>query len=170
MVTDVPFEPGSSPLVRGALPCPDLRRQAGGIIPARAGSTAREHLGRDRGQDHPRSCGEHWLNHQHRTWSEGSSPLVRGARAPSWCLFSAHGIIPARAGSTNMYYQTHPILQDHPRSCGEHLLPYRSKSLHAGSSPLVRGALFSSHFISVRRGIIPARAGSTIEGYLACYI
>ncbi len=132
---------GSSPLVRGALPCPDLRRQAGGIIPARAGSTGILELGIQLHGDHPRSCGEHWLNHQHRTWSEGSSPLVRGARAPSWCLFSAHGIIPARAGSTNMYYQTHPILQDHPRSCGEHSSLLISSLCVGGSSPLVRGAL-----------------------------
>ena len=132
---------GSSPLVRGAPRDGDGCAVRAGIIPARAGSTTLPGPPASGRGDHPRSCGEHWLNHQHRTWSEGSSPLVRGARAPSWCLFSAHGIIPARAGSTNMYYQTHPILQDHPRSCGEHSSLLISSLCVGGSSPLVRGAL-----------------------------
>ena len=155
---------GSSPLVRGAPRDGDGCAVRAGIIPARAGSTTLPGPPASGRGDHPRSCGEHWLNHQHRTWSEGSSPLVRGARAPSWCLFSAHGIIPARAGSTNMYYQTHPILQDHPRSCGEHPVTIARHGTGEGSSPLVRGAPVSESMISPSSRIIPARARSTCLG------
>ena len=162
MVTDVPFEPGSSPLVRGALPCPDLRRQAGGIIPARAGSTGST-TSTERGRrDHPRSCGEHGPRAGACSLPTGSSPLVRGAliciiRHTRFCR-----IIPARAGSTLLFSFHLCASGDHPRSCGEH---YRgvSSMLHlVGSSPLVRGALPFPASSTSCQGIIPARAGSTL--------
>ena len=52
---------GSSPLARGLLPL--LSHEAGqhGIIPARAGFTARRLRGREAGADHPRSRGVYAL-------------------------------------------------------------------------------------------------------------
>ena len=53
--------------------------------------------------------------------------------------------------------------EDHPRSCGEHLLSVTLLVSSEGSSPLVRGALFSPCEQKSRSGIIPARAGSTYK-------
>ena len=162
MVTDVPFEPGSSPLVRGALPCPDLRRQAGGIIPARAGSTYQAHRFRCLTWDHPRSCGEHIEYQALQTGVTGSSPLVRGAPRPRHRSRSRTRIIPARAGSTVYGCELCVVDWDHPRSCGEHYaLPWHRPDPR-GSSPLVRGALFRDFRGKSLERIIPARAGSTM--------
>ena len=69
---------GSSPLARG-LRCRDCGdRHGAGIIPARAGFTARHELATIGLRDHPRSRGVYWYDRrtdQHRT---GSSPLARG--------------------------------------------------------------------------------------------
>ena len=50
---------GSSPLVRGAPARDSCIIDTGGIIPARAGSTAIPHVMQREAEDHPRSCGEH---------------------------------------------------------------------------------------------------------------
>ena len=114
---------GSSPLVRGALPCPDLRRQAGGIIPARAGSTLLFSFHLCASGDHPRSCGEHYRGVSSMLHLVGSSPLVRGALPFPASSTSCQGIIPARAGSTHDSQHEGTCIQDHPRSCGEHPYP-----------------------------------------------
>ena len=71
---------GSSPRMRGA---PRLRipwPAACGIIPAYAGSTTRIDTTFETGEDHPRVCGEHYMDESHS--------------------ISPAGIIPAYAGST----------------------------------------------------------------------
>ena len=72
----------------------------GGIIPARAGSTARSIVSRYALKDHPRSRGEHPAQIFRMPSTMGSSPLARGALL----VLVAHEldlrIIPARAGST----------------------------------------------------------------------
>ena len=111
---------GSSPLVRGA------RRAAlgdlydAGIIPARAGSTARLVRDNHSRRDHPRSCGEHQAMHFPALTNSGSSPLVRGALLRDCGRDDRAGIIPARAGSTCNRPPVAEALRDHPRSCGEH--------------------------------------------------
>ena len=91
---------GSSPLARGAqnIPC---RREAGsGLIPARAGSTARGCGTTPAGGAHPRSRGEHWQLECIFGLDGGSSPLARGARYGAGTNPLPPGLIPARAGST----------------------------------------------------------------------
>ena len=113
---------GSSPHVRGA---PNIRPLAGkgdGIIPACAGSTACQVALERRRWDHPRMCGEHHALRQSIIWQPGSSPHVRGALRPKPSTVPGFGIIPACAGSTYYSHCKSPILGDHPRMCGEHLI------------------------------------------------
>ena len=93
-------EAGSSPLARGAhilinVPVDSLR-----IIPARAGSTELARAGATAPWDHPRSRGEHRSARGPPGPDTGSSPLARGALYVVDCCRHLHGIIPARAGST----------------------------------------------------------------------
>ena len=91
---------GSSPRVRGKQARERNPVLLDGIIPARAGKTARRVPPRPRRPDHPRACGEnaHYRRPQGR--SRGSSPRVRGKHGSSPPSSSARGIIPARAGKT----------------------------------------------------------------------
>ena len=134
---------GSSPLARG-LPQDSPREcSATGIIPARAGFTAKTR-GRSTGRaDHPRSRGVYRVARAVLGGVQGSSPLARGLRWCVVCGVCTCGIIPARAGFT--------------RDVG-----LRSHE-HRGSSPLARGLLFPMHVWSWPPRIIPARAGFTLQ-------
>ena len=140
-VTDAAAWMGSSPLVRGALVADGGVQGRVGIIPARAGSTARCRRSRRPYRDHPRSCGEHLTVAAPSSFVVGSSPLVRGA--PEHPCYSCY------------------VGGDHPRSCGEHTRLVRILAREWGSSPLVRGAPLSDVLRPALGGIIPARAGST---------
>ncbi len=152
---------GSSPLVRGAQAYDVPFSVSDGIIPARAGSTRSSCPPACACRDHPRSCGEHWMEDQGRSRSSGSSPLVRGAPGADPRRDVVDGIIPARAGSTSSAVSTANAAKDHPRSCGEHLDCHDYHSFFVGSSPLVRGAPTALISSELSAGIIPARAGST---------
>ena len=71
-------------------------------------------------------------------------------------------IIPADAGSTCLSAGVTTSGWDHPRGCGEHLLPKRAWRCGSGSSPRMRGALDLASTIYTNWGIIPADAGSTV--------
>ena len=132
---------GSSPLARGLQHAlqdvfPVLR-----IIPARAGFTSRASGGQAGGEDHPRSRGVYTaladLSPDHR----GSSPLARGLPQDAPTRERQVGIIPARAGVTEITPGPYRSRGDHPRSRGVYFTVYgRDRS---------------------PRGIIPARAGFT---------
>ena len=114
---------GSSPLARGAH-CLSLQRGAGrGLIPARAGRTARLDA---RGCDvraHPRSRGAHVVVFRGASGVGGSSPLARGARGPAAGRGSARRLIPARAGRTSRQSAPGREGRAHPRSRGAHDAP-----------------------------------------------
>ena len=114
------FLTGSSPHVRGARKDSPLRRCHSGIIPACAGSTLRAWLLRQRRGDHPRMCGEHFLDGLTDMTKKGSSPHVRGALFVFGCFTDWGGIIPACAGSTLCSRACISPPRDHPRMCGEH--------------------------------------------------
>ena len=161
---------GSSPLVRGAQVVCWYVVVMERIIPARAGSTNQFNRRCGPGRDHPRSCGEHSILKLCLTSLKGSSPLVRGAPKMSNIKLMTVGIIPARAGSTQSRFRHLRSMRDHPRSCGEHPAAHDGLLHVPGSSPLVRGALEGVIVDYKSARIIPARAGSTIEVYLTCYI
>ncbi len=134
---------GSSPLARGAPVHLPLVLRRFRIIPARAGSTRhRTEHGRNI-RDHPRSRGKH-------------------GRGDPWSPLRV-GIIPARAGSTLSVRVFLVMWWDHPRSRGEHFFPCSVHRLLNGSSPLARGAPDRPGAEGITGGIIPARAGSTVE-------
>ena len=73
------------------------------------------------------------------------------------------GIIPARAGFTLQEKMQTGRDADHPRSRGVYSLRTRAVKRLSGSSPLARGLLEWSVSKEKVNGIIPARAGFTIE-------
>ena len=113
-------------------------------------------------RDHPRSRGEHHLFRCGCPSFYGSSPLARGALASSITAIDMARIIPARAGSTPIYRHELIAEADHPRSRGEHGAPSKVDPAVLGSSPLARGAQVGKDEPHRFRGIIPARAGSTL--------
>ena len=162
------YPSGSSPHVRGALgPFPHVRPQRG-IIPACAGSTlVLPWLFRCL-RDHPRMCGEHSVPGISLCNHTGSSPHVRGAPTGLSAQFLHPGIIPACAGSTITLNLSTSTGRDHPRMCGEHLLPVSLLFCSPGSSPHVRGALGITQSDVADAGIIPACAGSTRTRLVPC--
>ena len=134
---------GSSPLARGARGDRRPVQRPVGIIPARAGSTSGS---QGRGNS-PR----------------GSSPLARGALEQVQRALVSTRIIPARAGSTSSRARPRQPSADHPRSRGEHTPAHPRRRRYYGSSPLARGALPGVTRVNGHPGIIPARAGSTLN-------
>ena len=92
----------------------------------------------------------------------GSSPRMRGSQVgqvlPSW----EAGIIPAHAGLTADTLPAPSAAQDHPRACGAHMHCLLLSVLLPGSSPRMRGSLFSRCGFRAALGIIPAHAGLTL--------
>ena len=152
---------GSSPHVRGAQNLLPIMQDLDGIIPACAGSTVSWRIRRPPCRDHPRMCGEHNRGSSFGQSHKGSSPHVRGARQACDDALQESGIIPACAGSTPMSPTGRGAMWDHPRMCGEHSRPMKSRSNCGGSSPHVRGALWPRVSGRASIGIIPACAGST---------
>ena len=173
---------GSSPLARGLLIDPRHRQSHGGIIPARAGFTARVAArpsttwgssplarglrlldGRPGGRrrDHPRSRGVYEMIMNEKYKASGSSPLARGLRSRSTPPPRGIGIIPARAGFTLGRVGGPQEPMDHPRSRGVYREGLLVQPQRGGSSPLARGlpAALNAEGYAVR--IIPARAGFT---------
>ena len=126
--------------------------------------------------------GEHFQVLQRLVVSRGSSPHVRGARGLRRGVVPGRGIIPACTGSTRPATPGAWTTRDHPRMYGEHSLPDGSCRSCQGSSPHVRGALYSfslsryyyrdhprmygEHYAKASgsmssMGIIPACTGST---------
>ena len=116
---------GSSPRMRGAPVADDEAQGLVGIIPADAGSTRRQALRFFGREDHPRGCGEHVDQQVGEFEHLGSSPRMRGAHCPVLRIRASRRIIPADAGSTCSDDGGHVNAQDHPRGCGEHILPFR---------------------------------------------
>ena len=153
---------GSSPLARG--PRDKFRDATGtfGLIPARAGTT-RERLGtRPPKRAHPRSRGDHSSPLIRTDLPEGSSPLARGPHPRGRNSHGGTGLIPARAGTTEKIVKSGTATRAHPRSRGDHVSLEPHQSAEAGSSPLARGPPDYLVPGPDYRGLIPARAGTTL--------
>ena len=109
---------GSSPLARGLPSLLLLPARGEGIIPARAGFTARSSAPTSCSPDHPRSRGVYISGSVHLNRSTGSSPLARGLPVQHPYNHSRRGIIPARAGFTCWPPKLASSSGDHPRSRG----------------------------------------------------
>jgi len=153
---------GSSPLARGT---PEEEPQpvpARGLIPARAGNTTPTMRVFLPWRAHPRSRGEHVCTSVDKPGVRGSSPLARGTLNRHRSGLSADGLIPARAGNTQLNRRGILKNRAHPRSRGEHAYRVIDAKLSEGSSPLARGTLIGLRNDNSALGLIPARAGNTI--------
>ena len=99
----------------------------------------------------------------------GSSPRMRGALIVSEAGLYSLRIIPAYAGSTRLQLTPAFGCEDHPRVCGEHRRLCHAYLHVSGSSPRMRGALYTYETDVPSKGIIPAYAGSTWR-YRACIV
>ena len=147
--------------MRGTLGFAPVFPSVFGIIPAYAGNTKLP-AGRHRIQrDHPRVCGEHPYRIIPIPEDMGSSPRMRGT--PANVAGSDHktGIIPAYAGNTSSMPSKVQPPRDHPRVCGEHSFTDIEDMGYTGSSPRMRGTLFTGTVTDDGSGIIPAYAGNT---------
>ena len=93
----------------------------------------------------------------------GSSPLARGLPERRVDLEARVRIIPARAGFTVTWVLGADHPRDHPRSRGVYAIMKPFSALNKGSSPLARGLLVPEYDLLSELGIIPARAGFTIN-------
>ncbi len=157
---------GSSPRVRGMLRPRPRRRPRRGIIPACAGNAIAE-LGHDRAAtDHPRVCGECLRCRLAKIDDRGSSPRVRGMLITPPSGRGTRGIIPACAGNAPAQAPPSPASPDHPRVCGECLMPVPLMPPRPGSSPRVRGMQASHDAPDKGIRIIPACAGNALGSRL----
>ena len=155
------LELGSSPLARGKPPYGVGVVGAWWLIPARAGKTGIGRLASSMGKAHPRSRGENSIVTDPPYGIRGSSPLARGK--PHGQVLDAHGqgLIPARAGKTEVAVPLTGVAAAHPRSRGENLPGPARLPARPGSSPLARGKLRPAVSARGNHGLIPARAGKT---------
>ena len=154
---------GSSPLARGLLASSSIPEAASGIIPARAGFTSGRCRSRTPATDHPRSRGVYHHGRDTLVAQGGSSPLARGLRPEPRVGQLLQRIIPARAGFTATSAAIRSSRRDHPRSRGVYRGDVRPLSRLRGSSPLARGLLLHGVALGRGYGIIPARAGFTLQ-------
>ena len=152
---------GSSPLARGLPDASAVSFTRTGIIPARAGFTARHHHRRHQPSDHPRSRGVYRTRQPSASPGRGSSPLARGLRRRGDDIAVLNRIIPARAGFTAGRITFPSRAWDHPRSRGVYAPQGLYDSYRRGSSPLARGLQGIRRTDDAIIGIIPARAGFT---------
>ena len=111
---------GSSPLARGTRRGEPRRPQRKGLIPARAGNTSFSVVMVCRIRAHPRSRGEHPNGDLKEVAEAGSSPLARGTLHRQKIPRPMDGLIPARAGNTEVVGGEGHGVRAHPRSRGEH--------------------------------------------------
>ena len=109
---------GSSPRMRGKLPCWDGDVVRIRIIPAHAGQTGVSLDFHGNGADHPRACGANYPYPVRRSPACGSSPRMRGKRGTAVGEALTSRIIPAHAGQTVEFVIHVEPDADHPRACG----------------------------------------------------
>ena len=152
---------GSSPRGRGKQGFCGLGIVDSGLIPARAGKTVwliTSQLGKSA---HPRAGGENASQVRIICVGAGSSPRGRGKRQVERRHEGVAGLIPARAGKTDMLMRYLGRQRAHPRAGGENAISIGAGIAFVGSSPRGRGKPYGLPARDRRRRLIPARAGKT---------
>ena len=173
---------GSSPRWRGRLDRLQAAVAGDGLIPALAGTTLGVPIrhrapgahpragGDDQGggarpglwrRAHPRAGGDDQMAPRSRTQNPGSSPRWRGRPTFSTDLYSPEGLIPALAGTTQPAQPVSPSRPAHPRAGGDDAETKLDEMASLGSSPRWRGRHPRGGGGGLRRGLIPALAGTT---------
>ena len=92
---------------------------ADGITPAYAGKSLHGAVILFSFQDHPRLCGEKKTITKQGFFPPGSPPPMRGKACYDIRIIKNFRITPAYAGKSCQYLYFTPLLEDHPRLCGE---------------------------------------------------
>ena len=150
---------GSPPRVRGKVILCGQDEVAVGITPACAGKRTRPRRWVRPPRDHPRACGEKPLHFFIQVSGPGSPPRMRGKAAGVFVLCPVCRITPAHAGKSGKSRLHDKAVRDHPRACGEKLLPLSVQTATRGSPPRMRGkGVLVCQLLRVL-GITPAHAG-----------
>ena len=112
---------------------------------------------------HPRSRGENDSTAHSRSKIAGSSPLARGKHITRRVVHLVCGLIPARAGKTQILTRQQRLSRAHPRSRGENPSMSAFTVGARGSSPLARGKRGRGLDACQASRLIPARAGKTFS-------
>ena len=109
------------------------------ITPAHAGNSSAPRGMPSDSRDHPRTCGEQWLDAKSLHAELGSPPHMRGTANLLSCHSTPPGITPAHAGNRTRRRGRWGELRDHPRTCGEQDAAGARKVIDKGSPPHMRG-------------------------------
>ena len=150
---------GSPPRVRGKDYAKRDSNERHGITPACAGKRNQLLGGAGGSGDHPRVCGEKWLNWLCLCPSAGSPPRVRGKVFMMPTGFSTARITPAHAGKRKHFLHGCKRGWDHPRACGEKLACGSTPARRIGSPPRMRGKVQKTEKVLGAQRITPAHAG-----------
>ena len=152
---------GSPPRMRGKPPRKAGALEVCGITPAYAGKTGKNTPLQGHGMDHPRVCGENRCSGVQPCLTQGSPPRMRGK--PRLIDEGGHcsGITPAYAGKTRWQRLGQRATRDHPRVCGENVVPLLEIPELRGSPPRMRGKRNRYGGWLQGAGITPAYAGKT---------
>ena len=136
---------GSPPHARGKAMASSTVPLIIGITPARAGKRKSPFRPLPGAEDHPRTRGEKMVAMLFSPPHIGSPPHARGkemARTSRECICR---ITPARAGKSNLLFDSEHTREDHPRTRGEKCHNFPRGNTLVGSPPHARGkAIFNS--------------------------
>ncbi len=121
-------------------------------------------------QDHPRGCGEKRSAARNLLACVGSPPRVRGEEGKPMNGLPLFRITPAGAGRSCSKKSVKQSRQDHPRGCGEKVLPCTLTAKQLGSPPRVRGEAVRQGWIMRYGRITPAGAGRSDRVNCICSI
>ena len=152
---------GSPPRMRGKAQDWLASDKANRITPAHAGKSVMLKILRDTAGDHPRACGEKFLDFYIFHRMEGSPPRMRGKEDLIYRKDVMLRITPAHAGKSTKGGKFYPIYEDHPRACGEKNNRPLSRYPFKGSPPRMRGKVFPRCIWPTPRRITPAHAGKS---------
>ena len=99
--------------------------------------------------------------------SYGSPPRMRGKAARPLLLAGGGRITPAHAGKSLERAVSSSLSRDHPRACGEKVVPITVFSPLMGSPPRMRGKAGGHAHAHHERGITPAHAGKSCHAVQA---
>ena len=142
-------------------------RRRDGITPACAGKSLVLELGKKLRKDHPRVCGEKFLEVVQPLAAWGSPPRMRGKGHRMPININQVRITPACAGKSLSIERLRDVTEDHPRMCGEKSCERIREGQSGGSPPHVRGKVKESKTGKTRRRITPACAG---KSWISCDI
>ena len=100
----------------------------------------------------------------HHVKQAGSPPPMRGKVSRRSASSFSLRITPAYAGKSPVHQAHCKQGQDHPRLCGEKILPMFDLVSHTGSPPPMRGKVHKMNHSDLCSRITPAYAGKSFSG------